>query len=643
MAIVNMTKFSLFSFAESRKELIDELQRFEYIHFSDTKDIAEEQNLQTVEVPKSIEDNDRELSRVKWILDVLKPREEKQSKLASIKEGLKWYTIDELKEKGSQVEYDSLYDELKSHTIRIDEIDQEIKYRQGLINELIPWLPLESEISDLSSTPTVKVLTGTIPTKKLSDVSIALEAYDGMHFEAVSEVKNNTYIVALVLNEQYNDVIEVLRQNSFNNVTIPGSDTAKVETENHEAAILSLTQEKEEVNSKINANTKRIDDIELAYEYLSNQKLELSSMENFIGLKEVDIVNGYIPTDMVLDFEKSIKKILGNGYYLELADAEKSDDTTPVLLKNNKLVEPFQSITEMYSTPVYSEIDPTPFLSIFYWVFFGMMVADLGYGAVLFALTGIALAKFNLTDKMRSSVKFFFMLSISTMIWGLIYGSVFGMSLPFHLIDTGDNIKLLILSIIFGAIHLFFGLALKGYMLLRDGKVKDAIYDVLFWYMALIGLTLFLLGIVGVIPTNISSVGKWVMIVGMIGIVLFGGRDAKSVPSRLAQGAYELYGISSWVGDFVSYSRLMALGLSGGFIAMAINMMIGMLPKNPIGMILGVVIFLGGHAFNIFLSYLSAYVHDIRLSYVEFFGKFFTGSGKVFNVFKNDTKYINIK
>lgn len=643
MAIVNMTKFSLFSFAESRKELIDELQRFEYIHFSDTKEIAEEQDLQTIEVPKSIEENDKELSRVKWILDTLKPRQVKQSKLASMKEGLKWYTIDELKEKGSKVEYDDLYNELKSYTIRLEDIDHEIKNRQGLIEELVPWLPVQSKISDLTSTSKVKVLTGTVPTKKLSDVSIALEAYDGVHLEAVTELKSNSYIIVLVLNDEYDDVIEDLRKNSFNNVSIQGSDTAKVETENHESAILSLNDEKATVNKKIDAHTEKLDELEVAYEYLSNRRLELSAMENFIGLKDVDIVNGYIPTDMVFNFENSIKKIFGNSYYLELADAEKSDDTTPVLLKNNKLVEPFQNITEMYSTPVYSEIDPTPFLSIFYWIFFGMMVADLGYGAVLFALTGVALAKFNLTDKMRSTVKFFFMLSISTMIWGLIYGSIFGVDLPFHLIDTGDNIKLLIMSIIFGAVHLFFGLALKGYMLLRDGKVKDAIYDVLFWYMALVGFALFLLGIVGVISGSVASVGKWVMIVGMLGIVLFGGREAKSIPSRLAQGAYELYGISSWVGDFVSYSRLMALGLSGGFIAMAINMMIGMLPKNPIGMILGVVIFLGGHAFNIFLSYLSAYVHDIRLSYVEFFGKFFTGSGKVFNVFKNDTKYINIK
>lgn len=142
----------------------------------------------------------------------------------------------------------------------------------------------------------------------------------------------------------------------------------------------------------------------------------------------------------------------------------------------------------------------------------------------------------------------------------------------------------------------------------------------------------------------VATIAKWVMIAGMVGIVLTGGREAESVGGKLAAGAYELYGISSYVGDFVSYSRLMALGLSGGFIASAINMMVGMLSNSGIiGILLGVVVFVVGQLFNVFLSFLGAYVHTIRLTYVEFFGKFYEGGGKAFQMFRSSPKYINYK
>lgn len=643
MAIVDMTKFSLFSFAESRSELLDELQRFEYIHFSDTSEIADEQELNRIQVPQSLEENDKVLSKLRWLLDILEPRVAKPSMLQGMKEGLKWYSIDELKEKGSVVDYETTYKEVKKFTEEIENTDQEVKSKQALIADLKPWSGLETRIDDLKSTERLTILSGALPTRRKNELLNSIEEGDGLHVEVVSDFKSNSYIIAIILKESYDHAIEVLRQSGFNNVEIQASEKVSEEIQRLESEIKDLEAYKSELNGKIDTYTNQMEELELAYEYQSNKRLTLTASENFIGLKDVDIVQGYLPTKLVADFDGSLKSILGNSYYLEVKEAEKDDDATPVLLENSKLVQPFQSITEMYSTPRYSEIDPTPFLSLFYWIFFGMMVGDFAYGAVLFVLTGIALSAFNLDKGMRNSMKFFFMLSISTMIWGLVFGSAFGMSLPFKLLDTGNNIQLLVISVAMGAVHLFFGLALKAYMAIRDGNPMDAVYDVLLWYMTLIGATVLLLSMVGIVPAGPGAIAKWVMIVGMVGIVLFGGRSANGIASRLALGAYELYGISSWVGDFVSYSRLMALALSGGFIAVAINMIIGILPEGPIGLVAGAVIFVFGHAFNIFLSYLSAYVHDIRLTFVEFFGKFFEGGGVSFNLFKNKTKYINMK
>ena len=207
-----------------------------------------------------------------------------------------------------------------------------------------------------------------------------------------------------------------------------------------------------------------------------------------------------------------------------------------------------------------------------------------------------------------------------------------------------DYQSLLILSIAFGLIHIFFALGLKAYMYIRDGKVLDAVYDVGFWVLALVGAIVYLVSGVVALPAAAKSISSIVMTLGMVGIVATGGREAKGMAGKIGGGIYSLYGISGYVGDFVSFSRLMALGLAGGFIAGAVNMMAGMLAeKGIIGMILAVVIFIFGQLFNLGLSLLGAYVHTIRLTFVEFFGKFYEGGGKEFNSFRSKPKYINLK
>lgn len=639
-----MTKFNLISFDEKRQALLDELQRFEYVHFSDTSDLREEKDLENVELPLPIRENEEELSQVKWLISLLEPRADKKGTLKSLKEGLDWYSVDELKEKGSAIDIGPLHQDLEEKVEKIESKDQEIKSLRTSLDDLKPWKTLETSISELSSTSRVKVLTGTIPVRRFDEASRAVEDLDDVYLELVSKDSKNAYVIGIILNESYNEAIEALRQKGFNNASIPGKKKPSEEMKDLEEKIEGLKEDIKSLEEGISSKTDRLEDLKLRYEYLANKKLELSAAEKFVDLEGIDYIRGYIPTNRVSEFTDSLSKLLGSYYYIELEEANKKDDSTPVLLENNKLVEPYQSLTSMYSTPKYSEVDPTPFFFIFYWVFFGMMVADFGYGALMAIITGIALKTFNLSESMRSSVKFFFMLSISTMIWGLIYSSAFGNPLPYEpLIDTSNYVGMLILSIVMGAVHLFFGLGVKAYMYIKDGKVKDAIYDVVFWYMTLVGVALVLLGATGVVSATLKTVGLVIMIIGMVGIILFAGRQAKSLPARLVLGVYDLYGISSWVGDFISYSRLMALGLSGGFIAMAINMIIDMMPDGIVGIIAGVVIFLIGHAFNIFLSYLSAYVHDIRLTYVEFFGKFFEGGGKAFEKFRNKTKYINLK
>ena len=219
-------------------------------------------------------------------------------------------------------------------------------------------------------------------------------------------------------------------------------------------------------------------------------------------------------------------------------------------------------------------------------------------------------------------------------------------------VPLNDPMKLLVYSLLFGVIHLFVGLGIKGYLCLRDGKVLDFFCDVVLWYLLLVGLILMLLPsdiFASIAQTNIvfpgwlNTTAKVLAIIGAVGIVLMSGRENKNPALRVALGAYDLYNITGWLSDVLSYSRLLALGLATGVIASVINQMGSMLPNNVVGVIFFIVIFIVGHALNLAINLLGAYVHTNRLQFVEFFGKFYEGGGRPFAPFKENTKYADVK
>lgn len=213
--------------------------------------------------------------------------------------------------------------------------------------------------------------------------------------------------------------------------------------------------------------------------------------------------------------------------------------------------------------------------------------------------------------------------------------------------------RLLMYAMLFGVIHLFMGLALKGYMLLKDKQYMDFFCDVIIWYVFLIGLVMMLLPSSifasisqlpeGTFPPAVSQIGKVMAIAGAVGLLLMSGRANKNIALRLALGAYDIYNVTGWLSDVLSYSRLLALGLATGVIASVVNQMASMLGDGIIAAVGFIVIFIVGHSLNLAINLLGAYVHTNRLQFVEFFGKFYEGGGRPFNPFKLTTKYVDVK
>ena len=321
-----------------------------------------------------------------------------------------------------------------------------------------------------------------------------------------------------------------------------------------------------------------------------------------------------------------------------------------------------------YGLPHRHEMDPTAIMSFFYVFLFGLMLSDAAYGLIITAVCFFLIKKLpRMSRSLNKAIRMFLYCGVSTLFWGVMFGGYFGdvvtvvaktffgqdVTIPaLWFVPLNDPMKLLIYSMLFGVIHLFTGLALKGYMLLKDRKVLDFFCDVVLWFMLLIGLLILLIpsdifaSIAQqqfIFPEWLNITGQVLSIAGALGILLMSGRRSKNFGLRLALGAYDLYNITGWLSDVLSYSRLLALGLATGVIASVVNQMGSMLGGGFAGALLFIVAFVVGHTFNMAINILGAYVHTNRLQFVEFFGKFYEGGGRPFHPFQAETKYIDIE
>ena len=391
-------------------------------------------------------------------------------------------------------------------------------------------------------------------------------------------------------------------------------------------------------------------DIALMYDQMSLQKDKEQALAQTGATEHTFFVEGYIPKKHA----GKLKRLLENNFaaHVELAEPE-NDEDVPVAFSNNMFSAPVETITETYSMPSSTDIDPSPIMAFFYYVFFGMMFSDAGYGLLLAIACGYLGFGKRLEPAKRKNYRMFFFCGLSTMFWGLMFSGFFGNSVytistvffgheialePLWLNPTSQAMQLLIFSMALGMVQVLIGLGIKFYALCRQKKVLDAICDVGFWMLILLGTSAFAVGLGPQMPL-LGSIGIWGAALGGVGLLLTGGRKSRHIAGKLFGGVAKLYNITSYVSDVLSYCRLMALVLATGAIADVVNMLGAMFGRSVMGVIAFVLIFIFGHALNFAMNALGAYVHTNRLQYVEFFSKFYQGGGRKFAPFRMNTKY----
>lgn len=653
MAVVKMNKLSAAGFKNTRAEFLKELMALGFVEIDPTDISGFDIDRIT---PESAADDvsyyDGKVSSAESALKAVSKYADIKSPLITIRKSVKSDEFEaEIKSTASEAE--NTVTDINSAAGSIEKSQNEINRLRSLIAGLEPWKELEIDLSTEGTKNTAFIL-GTLPVKTDFDFLIKTieEAVPSAIINSVSQDKQFRYIYAFSFRKDKDELLNLLRKYSFN--LISKSSASGTPTEIISRCEADIENEK----TAIESDKKLITELSAKKEIIENyhdscvlKRDRLKIVSNMVGTGKIFYFEGWAPEAGKEDIEKLFNKY---GYYCEIREPLEEEEP-PVLLKNNSVVTPFEAITEMYSLPSKNDIDPTKFLAPFYFIFFGLMLSDAAYGLIMSVGCYFAIKKFKLEGSMYRMVKMFFYCGISTFIWGALFGGWFGDFFtiaaktlfnidftinPIWFSPMDDPMKLLVFSLILGAIHLFVGMGIQAYMLIRDGKPFDALFDIGFWYMLLIGLVMF--GVGGSVTAVLSDIGKYMAIIGAVGILLTGGRAKKGIFGKITGGLGSLYGITSYLSDILSYSRLLALGLATGVVASVINMLGSLMGGGILGAIVLIVVFLVGHTFNLAINALGSFVHSCRLQYVEFFGKFYTGGGKPFKPFFRNTKYVKI-
>lgn len=377
---------------------------------------------------------------------------------------------------------------------------------------------------------------------------------------------------------------------------------------------------------------------------------------DFLQTDQTFILEGWLPESVAQSVTEELKAEYPEALIQLLAPEER--DEPPTLVCNNKVVAPYEEITNMYSPPRYKEIDPNPIMSVFYFLFFGIMIGDAGYGLIL-AVAGLVIGNCKKFDAgIRRLALLVGMGGISAIIWGVLFGGYFSIdfgetNVALILNPLDKPLLLLVMSIAFGCVQIVTGFVIKFVALCKDGKPFSAIFDcgsIILLFAALICLVVGMLPslapMLGISvdftpPSSLKTAAAVLAIAGVALILVFGGRNSKNVFGKIVGGFKGLYGLVNILSDLLSYCRLFGLCLASCAIGLAFNSLGGIIMGIPaVGYVVGAVVLAVLHTFNLALGVLSAYVHDARLQFLEFYGKFYDGGGRLFAPLGQKTKYV---
>ena len=530
------------------------------------------------------------------------------------------------------------------------------------IRSLEPYLCLNESFSYYSDTKKACVFLGVMPSDKFN-AFIEKSAENGVIAELLGVKNGETTVCAVAHKEDKTTAEELLTKSAFKRSPFSGEMKASVETARLEAEIADIEKEREKLLATVCSFAGEVGKLKLYSDYLGFMKEKLAAGDNFAETARAFVLEAYVPTEAEDRVESAIKS-LPAATFTTYATVGR-DEFAPTLNRNGRLVENFEAVTNMYSAPAYGALDPNAVMSFFFSLFMGVIMADVGYGILMF-VGGLLFAR---TQRDGTSVnrmaKVFAFGGVFAVLFGVLFDSWLGFPLLRKVLGEGYNAfysahldqitanaslaginvpAILMWCLGLGTAQIGVGLILKAVQCFSRRQFVEGVFGGLVWAVAMFALIVWVYGI-ATGTTAMSTYGLYVLVGAVaIGVLTAGiGEKGFAVFTKSFSSAY---GLINYVSDILSYARLYGLMLSGAQIASIFTntLAIGMLfPLGVGGVIAGVILIIVGNVFNLAINLLGAYIHDARLQYVEFYGKFYEGEGELFTPIGSRTQHTYFK
>lgn len=653
MAKVKMMSIEIVALLRDSKKVLELLQRRGAVQI---KECAPEGHMERLDTGRSVAILEKQKATVMSALSVLDEYAPAKSSLLASFGGRKRLSLSQFAEKDAKIDdiMRRAYDIIALQK-RILDAKAEIVRLSAQIDALAPWRALDITMS-LRGTETTRAFFGTLPgLYSRENILKALENDfpDGLlaEVEVISASREQSCVFALAHESAAEEFEKAVRALGFSRISDPSDILPSKAIEACESKIEGLRKQIDDCAVALKDSADARDDLLFAADHFTLRRDRYEALQELMLTENTFVLSGYVPQDRAERLSEELKR----KFTVAVSISEPTEDEdVPVLLKNNALVEPLEDITAAYSLPSKSDIDPNVPMAFFYYLFFGMMLSDAGYGLLISIATWLILRFKRPEGSLKLNMQKFFLCGLSTVFWGALFGSWFGnivnvisvsylglgeIMKPLWFDPATDPMRLLIFSIALGFVHVMVGLGIKFYMLWREGKKLDAFFDIGLWWVVFAGLLCIVAGSQINTGFPLGTIGGAIAIAGAVGLVLTQGRESPTLRGKILGGLGSLYSITGYFSDVLSYCRLMALGLVTGIIGTVFNTIGSLVGSSIFGTIVLIVVFTAGHAINLAINCLGAYVHCNRLQYVEFFSKFYEGGGKPFKPLAVNTKY----
>ncbi|MBN1272675.1 MAG: V-type ATP synthase subunit I [Candidatus Aminicenantes bacterium] len=633
MSTADIRRVELIAHNRVEKELLSVLQESGLIHLDSPADL--EAGLETPSA--DVSSFDHLLHRLKRALEYLGGWEKKGFKAKMSAQKPRLSPSDQ--EKVLAFDYIGLLDDIEKNESERNTIRSHIQFLQKEKAYLEPLEDLDIPVHSVCPTEETELLVGMIPSGRFTAFEEAAENMP-LFVDIIHWTKRQTHIFLVYLKKEREAVEQVLREVDYHYIyfTDPILEKAeegdtvkdvrlKIEEEIRKAEKKASVLEEE--GKKLAIHRERLMKV---HDVVWNERQKASSSRLMGKTERVFVLEGWIRSKDEKKLARSIRRFEDDVQMYTRPPL--LDEEPPVALDNPRGARPFEVITKLYGLPQSGSMDPTLPLAPFFFIFVGLTVSEAGYGILIGLASLIFLKWAKPKGGLRQFLTLLAILSLSIVILGTLVGGWFGFPVrKFLILDPlSDPLTFLGLSLALGFIQVWVGTLLNLISEIKNRNYLEAIFVQGGWLVLLPGLVVY--GIFKIPAAGILT------LFGTAGIVLFGS-PSRNPLARFFGGLYKLYDISGYLSDILSYSRLLALGLATGVIAMVVNTLCQTALGIPaVGWLMAAIIFVGGHLFNLGISLLGGFVHSMRLQFVEFFSKFFKAGGKPFEPFSLESNYV---